>query len=229
MHANSNPVASPQTGPHHRLAALVRKHQAQPFLKPPAPYSNAAYQRFLAARAPCQAVILDACCGTGESSLMLARRHPQHLVVGVDQSAQRLARGLAQPGPPPNLLLLRADMVDFWRLLAAAGVVLAAHYLLYPNPWPKPAQLMRRWPAHPVFPTIVALGGQLECRSNWRVYAEEFAAALRLVSGRAPTFEIIAAAQGLSPFERKYHQSGHTLYRVAADLGAGGTSSRAET
>ena len=216
--ANSRPVSSAQTSAHAALAALVRRHAGQPFRKPPAAYSSAAFQRFLTAWDRRAAPVLDAGCGTGESTARLARAAPHRLVVGIDQSAHRLARGPMARDLPANALLLRADIVDFWRLLQGAGVPLHAHYILYPNPWPKPTQLMRRWPAHPVFPSIVALGGQLECRSNWQVYNDEFAQALTILTGKAHGAEPFDPAIPLTPFERKYAQSGHTLYRVRADL-----------
>ena len=60
---------------------------------------------------------------------------------------------------PANAVLIRADLVDFWRLLADNGVRLARHYNLYPNPWPKIGHLARRWHGHPVFPALLELGG----------------------------------------------------------------------
>ena len=220
MHGNSKPVASGQTAPHRDLERLLARHVAHRYCKPIAPYSRAAFDRFQRVHSAQLPIVLDAGCGNGESTFALAALHPGHLVVGVDQSAARLARGLALPGRPDNALLLRADIVDIWRLLAATGVTLAAHYLLYPNPWPKPAQLMRRWPAHPVFPAVVALGGRLECRSNWRVYAEEFALAVGFLSGSTIAVDAFHPECPLTPFERKYHASGHALYRVVQDLPA---------
>jgi hypothetical protein len=52
------------------------------------------------------------------------------------------------------MVFVRADLVDYWRLLAEAGIGLARHYILYPNPWPKIGHLARRWHAHPVFPFV---------------------------------------------------------------------------
>ena len=49
---------------------------------------------------------------------------------------------------------------------------------LYPNPWPKKKHLGRRWHGAPVFPALVKLGGELEMRSNWQTYLDEFALAL---------------------------------------------------
>lgn len=114
---------------------------------------------------------------------------------------------------------VRADLVDYWRLLQEAGLRLARHYLLYPNPWPKIGQLGRRWHGHPVFPVIIALGGRLECRSNWRVYIEEFAAALTQLTATPVRCEAYNPEQPITPFERKYDASGHMLWRCALDTG----------
>jgi len=217
MHANSRQIRSDQATAHPKLAELTLRHAQSLFRKPPAPYSRAAFERFLAVWDGRMPLLLDAGCGTGESTRRLALLHPRSLVIGVDQSAARLAQG-ARRETPVNALLLRADVVDFWLLLAEHRITLARHYLLYPNPWPKPAQLMRRWPAHAAFPTLLSLGGVLECRSNWRVYVEEFALAVRLASGRGARAEPFSTDDPLTPFERKYRDSGHTLYRAVVDL-----------
>lgn len=212
--AASRPVASPQIGAHRLLPHLVAKHAAHAFRKPPAPYSVAAFERFLGAWERRAAPILDAGCGTGESTSTLARAEPARLVVGIDRSAARLARAIARPQQAANALFLRADMVDFWILLASEGIAPHAQYLLYPNPWPKPRQVMRRWPAHPIFPTVLALGGYIECRSNWQVYVEEFALAAKLLSGLTAQATCFIADTPLTLFERKYAAAGHRLYRA---------------
>jgi tRNA (guanine-N7-)-methyltransferase len=72
-----------------------------------------------------------------------------------------------------------------------------------------------------VFPWIPRLGGVLECRSNWQVYAEEFALALGEVTGRPVGWAPFTAEVPLTPFERKYRDSGQALYRLELDLGLG--------
>ncbi|MFN0161420.1 MAG: tRNA (guanine(46)-N(7))-methyltransferase TrmB [Burkholderiales bacterium] len=208
----SRQVTSPQNGPHPRLATLVQRHAATPFRRPVADTSRLAFDVLLARLSGTAACIVDAGCGTGASTAALARMHPDCIVAGIDKSAHRLAR--APRDLPENALVLRADMVDIWLLLAAHRIKVAAQYLLYPNPWPKPAQLMRRWPAHPIFPTMVRLGGPIECRSNWRVYVEEFALAAAAVDGTRAEVTELADAVAISPFERKYRASGHRLYTV---------------
>lgn len=166
-------------------------------------------------------LVLDAGCGTGHSTRELARRHSEALVVGIDQSAARLARVGAEHRPrlEGNCLWVRADLATIWRLVQAARWPVTHHYLLYPNPWPKSAHLARRWHGHPVFPTLLALGGTLELRSNWSVYVEEFCRAATLVTGRSATPRRLPEyAAPVSPFERKYAASGHELWSATLDL-----------
>lgn len=224
-YANSRIPASAQQGIHENLAARLERHIEAPFRKPYADYNRAAFSESLAGwdgRAP---LILDAGCGVGHSTIELARRNPAHWVIGVDQSEDRLTRRKPYPEAllPGNMVFVRADLVDYWRLLEEAGLHLARHYLLYPNPWPKIGHLARRWPAHPVFPTLPRLGGVLECRSNWRVYIEEFTFALGRVTGREAAWEAFEAKTPLTPFERKYRDSGQPLYRLAMDLDSADT------
>ncbi len=139
-------------------------------------------------------LILDSGCGTGRSTHMLARAHPEAAVSGIDRSEARL-EGPALP--PPNALLVRAECASFWRMLlqrdverADSGGLRASrvrhHFILYPNPYPKAARLNLRWHGHPVLPVLVGgLGGTLELRSNWRVYLDEFLGATQRLAGTA--------------------------------------------
>jgi tRNA (guanine-N7-)-methyltransferase len=119
---------------------------------------------------------------------------------------------------PANATLIRADLVDFWRLLAGNGIRLARHYNLYPNPWPKIGHLARRWQGHAVLPVWLALGGEVECRSNWQIYIEEMAFALSLLSGTQVACEPWQTDNPMTPFEKKYQESGHELWRCRVSL-----------
>ena len=217
---NSRFIASAQHGPHRDLEALVLKHMAHPFRKPMADYNRAALAVALAARDawnPQAPLILDAGCGVGWSTQRIAETWPDHFVLGVDQSLDRISRGKPLP-MPANALLLRADLIDVWRLLAENGIRLARHYNLYPNPWPKIGHLARRWQGHAVFPVWRELGGELECRSNWRIYIEEMAQALTLLSGQTVVAEPWQTDDPMTPFEKKYLASGHELWRCRVSL-----------
>lgn len=164
--------------------------------------------------------VLDAGCGTGEGSRALAAREPGLRVLGVDQSAARLhlAGSELVAERSPHLLLLRAPLEDLWRLLVAEGARPSRQLLWYPNPWPKPEHLMRRWHAHPVFPTLVALGGALEARSNWRIYLEELALALGVFGVPARVEPVGEEQAPVTPFERKYRDSGQALWTLRGEL-----------
>ncbi|MFA7292531.1 MAG: methyltransferase domain-containing protein [Rhodocyclaceae bacterium] len=219
MYANSSVPTSAQTGIHDRLGELLDRHLREPFRKPVLDYNRAAFAQSMAAWAAWgseRPLILDTGCGTGASSIGLALRHPDSFVIGVDQSSDRLATVKGEL--PANLCLVRADLVDYWRLLAEQKVRSSRHFLLYPNPWPKIGHLSRRWHGHAVFPVLPALGGIIECRSNWQIYVEEFAFALGRVIGREVPWGSFVADEPVSPFERKYRDSGQALYRCVVDL-----------
>jgi tRNA (guanine-N7-)-methyltransferase len=221
MEAKSSPVTSAQTEIHPRLSDLVDRHARSVFRKPILDYNRAGFDQASEAwrSAGSQPLILDAGCGVGWSTLRLASHYPDHFVIGVDQSAHRLGRVLRWPDKhPSNCVRVRADLVDFWRLLHEAGIRAARHYMLYPNPWPKQGQLSRRWHGHPVFPTVVALGGEFECRSNWPVYIQECAAALAQISRLQVAPEPFVATEPMTPFECKYSASGHRLWRCRVRL-----------
>jgi tRNA G46 methylase TrmB len=213
MHANSTPVRSTQAGPHARLSSVVQRHLGAAFRRMPSAAGERAFAGVVErlARAP---FVLDAGCGDADGTFEFARRNSSLTVLGVDKSAARLAGGqrLVESGNAPvNALLLRCDLIDFWQLAARSRLRCAGQFLLYPNPWPKPEHLMRRWHAHPVLPSILALGGVIELRTNWRVYAEEFATTFGLCGWHA-RFEPFTTDAPRTAFERKYSASGHALW-----------------
>ncbi len=160
---NSGLVSSTQQGVHPRLEACVRRHLAtswaQPLHRPTLEAWRQLELQDVFASGP--AVVLDSGCGTGESTRRLALMYPRHLVIGVDRSLKRLGKSGVTSGilHNDNLLLVRAELATFWRLLLNSGRHPERHFLFYPNPWPKPGHLSRRWHGHPVFPEFLTLGG----------------------------------------------------------------------
>jgi tRNA (guanine-N7-)-methyltransferase len=114
-------------------------------------------------------------------------------------------------------MVLQADVNDFWRLAVEYGWQPIRHYLLYPNPYPKASQLRKRWYGSPAFPSLLALGGVLTVRSNWPIYVEEFALALK-IAGYAASRQTLVDAAGITAFETKYAERGHRLLEMVCDL-----------
>ena len=224
MSNQARPVHSNQTGPHEDVKAVVSRHLNSEFKKPIQAHNQTAFDEVNALVSEWQGpLILDSCCGVGESTAVIAQQHPDALVIGVDKSAHRIDKhsNYQQGGHGERYYVLRADLLDFWRLACNANWQISQHFLLYPNPWPKAAHLARRWHGSPVWPYLVKLGGQLTLRSNWRTYLLEVAEALSLSRIKAGISLLdMHNTAPMTPFERKYQDSGQSLWQLTADLNA---------
>ena len=214
---NSRAVTSNQDGLHPRLEEIVRRHRTHENQAPVVDHARSGFESLsqIVERAG-RPLILDSGCGTGDSTRNLARAHPGHFVVGIDKSLNRLSKRRVEPNPE-NLFLMRGDLMDLYPLIAGAGWDVDQHYILYPNPWPKAAHLQRRWHGSAIFPSLLSVGRTLHLRSNWRIYVEEFATALK-VSGVFAEISPLKVTTSLSPFEAKYAASGHDLWQLRAEL-----------
>lgn len=215
--STSRLITSSQTSIHQDLMKIVDKHWHSEFKKPYRPFSEEVFQAVnKIVSKDNRALILDSGCGNGRSTEKLAANFPEHLVIGVDKSASRLQKHLNELSivQKDNLIIARTDLVDFYRQAAEANWKLDQHYLFYPNPWPKPEHLKRRWHGHPIFKSILSLGGKVELRTNWRVYAEEFASACSHTLQKPIEEKRLETEEIVSPFEQKYQKSGHSLFMV---------------
>jgi len=205
-----------QVAPHADLTDIVRRHQQNPWRKPCPAHTREAFEQFLQTyRRDPRPIVLDSFCGTGMSTAILAAQFPEAWVVGIDQSAHRLAKH--QPTEQRNYHLLRAEAEPFWCCLAEAGIRLHSHWLLYPNPWPKASQFKKRLHGHGAFPMLAQLGGALEMRTNWHLFAEEFALAAELI-GLKGGVDVVSPAAPMTLFERKYQERGQTLWRFSGEF-----------
>lgn len=184
-------------------------------------------------------VILDSGCGAGESTLHLAKRFPSIPVIGIDKSAMRLTKAgnvhqleAANSGRienltvPQNAFWVRAELLDFWRLaldeVQTGRWNIIHHAVFYPNPWPKESEAGRRFHLHPIFPTLMALCPVTELRTNWEIYAKEFAAAAQIVCNETSDDNraVTISCEPFNPeipetaFERKYKEARQQLWRV---------------
>lgn len=215
MQANSKAIITNQQGVHEHLEQIVTKHQQHQFLKPIAEHTRQAFEEVNNIVQQHKGdVILDACCGVGQSTRILAKQHPDCLVIGVDKSLDRISRNVDDKWQVENYQLLRADLNDFYRLLQQANWPIKKHFILYPNPWPKNKHIQRRWHGAAVFPYIMATGSTITLRSNWRIYLEEFLQAAQLYHATGQITELAQQLEPLTPFEAKFQASGQTCWEL---------------
>ncbi|WOH35976.1 SAM-dependent methyltransferase [Thalassotalea fonticola] len=216
---DSKAIITNQPGIHEKLADIVNTHLTTDFQKPISEHTRLAFEEIdRLVKAFVGPVILDSCCGVGQSSRIIAKQNPNALVIGVDKSDNRITRNVEEKWQVDNFHLVRADLNDFYRLVFAANWPVEKHYILYPNPWPKAKHVKRRWHGSAVFPYIFKIGKQLELRSNWRLYLEEFQAALAIANINSSLNEVDQAAESLTPFEAKYQASGQQCWSLTANL-----------
>ncbi len=222
---DSKVIITNQDGIHEKLDEVVIKHLSHAFQKPYQAHTELAFKemdtlvrKFLAAK-PDGDIILDACCGVGQSTRILAAQNPQALVIGVDKSDHRITKNIegfsSQDGyQADNYHLVRADLNDFYRLVKAANWPVSKHYILYPNPWPKSKHLQRRWHGSAVFPQMTSIGKSLILRSNWRLYLQEFQQAAKQVNLVGCIEKVRKTTSPLTPFEAKYQVSGQVCWQL---------------
>lgn len=215
----SREIFDAQPAVHERLADIIAKHLDCPYLKPIQAHNLAAFEQFqqwlTQKQTPNQpkGLWLDSCCGTGFSTVQIARANPGRLVVGIDQSLKRLSKEADYlQNSPSNCLFLRTNCEDFWRLCVDANIRFEHHTIYYPNPYPKPAQITKRWHGHPVFPVLKALSADIEVRSNWPVYIEEFAAAWQQLTEQCLIVSELLIDRPVTLFEKKYAAGGQRLW-----------------
>lgn len=223
---DSKAIITNQDGIHEKLDEVVSKHLTHPFKKPYQVHTEKAFKemdalvRAFLSEKPKGDIILDACCGVGQSSRILAEQNPEALIIGVDKSAHRINRNVEgfteEDGYiAQNYHLVRADLNDFYRLVKAAEWPVSKHYILYPNPWPKSKHLQRRWHGSAVFPQMTSIGKEIVLRSNWPLYLQEFRQAAKQVSLFGDITELTVTEQPLTPFEAKYQASGQVCWQLS--------------
>ena len=235
-------VTSNQESVHKDLAKIVRKYARTQYMRPIALHTQEAFdearekictwdRRSDIASIP---VVLDSGCCTGESTIHLARKFPDCAVIGIDKSEARVGKGFGArnadaEGIPPNAFWIRAELLDFWRLVLDSHWDVRYHAVYYPNPWPKQSEGTRRFHMHPIFPTMMQLAPVTELRTNWEIYAQEFRDAVNILGEESRSIPELESLRGiraeLSPlqpdspetaFERKYAAAGQPLWRVIA-------------
>jgi tRNA (guanine-N7-)-methyltransferase len=211
----SKKVLSNQSHPHENLLSILKKHKTLPYQRPYTQNKQISALIDKLKSNPNLRLVLDSGCGTGASSYNLANIYPNHVIIGIDKSGHRLNKEKnLHNRKTNNVILINAYCEDVWLLLAHENIYCDHHYLLYPNPWPKKKHIMRRWHAHPIFPTLLNISKYITMRTNWDIYAEEFKSSLEFYNQKPSVSEIKSPQATSSPFETKYIASKHRIIQI---------------
>lgn len=216
---NSRTVTSNQVGIHHKLDTLVMRYQQTESKRPVCEHTREAFVAVEDWLDGWQGdIILDSCCGVGQSTATIAAAYPDCKVIGLDKSVMRLGKHSHYQSGADNYAVFRADVNDFWRLAVQGQWSVKKHYLLYPNPYPKSSQIQKRWYGCAAMVDLMALCPVIEVRSNWLLYLQEFAQAAKHY-GLSSEIETVTKGQPMTPFERKYLASGQTCWVLTTGKG----------
>lgn len=214
------PVISNQITVHDKLVDVLERNQRSYYKRPIAQHTKDAFDACLKwlAIESAERIIIDACCGVGESTAVLAKTYPNHYVVGLDKSEARLAKHSAYGSSCKNYQVIRADLEDFIRLFRGNNLLAERIFLLYPNPYPKKSQLKSRWYAMPVFKDMIASTQHLEIRSNWLIYLQDCQETCNFYDIDADISPVTGTS--ITPFERKYRAAGQQCWSLTASYGS---------
>jgi tRNA (guanine-N7-)-methyltransferase len=225
MKKESNNVWSTQNGPNENLLKTLSRYDKKVYKRPIADFSRRTFETILEAinKFGNNSIILDICCGTGESTYNLATLYPSHLIIGIDKSMSRLERNNSfKAVRPQNILLIRGEVLDlsylFYQAVKQKQVVVFKQFILYPNPWPKEKHFKRRFSGNPITPFIFGLNCSIEIRSNWKIYLEEFCLAAKFYGYGSMTLDSFTPEKTSTAVEKKFLDRGHFLYKCVVEF-----------
>jgi len=168
---------------------------------------------------------LEIGCGVGWHAITMAQRHPDWQILAVERThekyrkfSDRLDRHRASGVTLDNLHARNVDFAVLQNLYPLQPGSLKRVFILYPNPYPKPKHLNKRWYAMPFLQVIVDLmqdGATLNLATNIKDYAEGCCLAfpevgLELTSQRV--LGIVDVEHARTHFEKKYLSDSQPCY-----------------
>jgi len=159
-------------------------------------------------------LILEIGSGMGETTVAIARAHPEVDFVAVEvhgPGVGSLLNAIARE-QLSNVRVIRHDAIEVLEHMIPDGALAAIH-LFFPDPWPKKRHHKRRL-VQPAFAALAASklapGGVLHAATDWPEYAEHMEAVFR----NEPLLEPARAgfsARPVTKFESRGRRLGHPV------------------
>ena len=159
-------------------------------------------------------LVLEVGSGMGETTIAIAKAHPEADFIAVEVHAPGVGALLKaiERERLTNVRVIRHDAVEVLERMVEDASLVAIH-LFFPDPWPKKRHHKRRLVQRDVAALMarkLMAGGTLHAATDWPDYAEQMAA----VFGAEPLLE--PAAGGFAPrpatkFESRGRRLGHPI------------------
>jgi len=159
-------------------------------------------------------LVLEIGSGMGETTLEIAKAHPEADFVAVEVHGPGVGSLLnaIEREQLANLRVIRHDALDVLEQMIGDGTLAAIH-LFFPDPWPKKRHHKRRM-VQPEFAALAARklapGGILHAATDWPDYADH----MQEVFSKEPLLEAAAAgfaARPVTKFESRGQRLGHPI------------------
>jgi tRNA (guanine-N7-)-methyltransferase len=159
-------------------------------------------------------LVLEIGSGMGETTLAIAKAHPEADFVAVEVHGPGVGSLLnaIEREQLANLRVIRHDALDVLEHMIADGSLAAIH-LFFPDPWPKKRHHKRRM-VQPSFAALAARklkhGGILHAATDWPDYAEH----MQEVFSKEPLLESAPAgftSRPVTKFESRGQRLGHPI------------------
>ena len=159
-------------------------------------------------------LVLEIGSGMGETTLEIAKAHPEADFVAVEVHGPGIGSLLnaIEREQLANLRVIRHDALDVLEQMIGDGTLAAIH-LFFPDPWPKKRHHKRRM-VQPGFAALAARklapGGILHAATDWPDYADH----MQEVFSKEPLLEAAAAgfaARPVTKFESRGQRLGHPI------------------
>jgi len=159
-------------------------------------------------------LVLEIGSGMGETTLEIAKAHPETDFVAVEVHGPGVGSLLnaIERERLTNLRVIRHDALDVLEHMVGDGTLAALH-LFFPDPWPKKRHHKRRM-VQPGFAALAARklapGGILHAATDWPDYAEH----MQQVFSKEPLLEAATnpfVARPITKFESRGQRLGHPI------------------
>ena len=165
--------------------------------------------------------ILEIGCGMGETTALIAERHPKNDYLGIEVHTPGVGSLMKEIATRElsNLRVIQHDAVEVLRDMIAPGALSGIH-VFFPDPWPKKRQQKRRLIqaefVH-LLATRLTSTGYLHCATDWQDYAEQM---LTVLSGEALLQNMAKDFTPRPPYrpQTKFESRGLRLGHAVRDL-----------